>query len=151
MRISVRLFQIDEAQYTHVISLFSEIPAGRKQDFGFGVRDDIVGVGGQDIGQHKAARFGRAAATDNQHVERTAVLVGIQAETNVLGQGDTVFLRKLRVDGGRRCPRGRTVFLAIARPALICLIKQNCHAVGGKADENCRQAFVCPHDICWSF
>ena len=40
------------------------------------------------------------------------------------------------------------VFLAVAGPALIRPIKQNCHAIGGKADEDCRQAFVCPHDIC---
>ena len=71
------------------------------------------------IRQHKTACFGCAAASDDQHVERAAVLMRIQAETNVLGQRDTVLLRKLRVDGGWCRPRGRTVFLAVARPTLI--------------------------------
>ena len=36
----------------------------------------------------------------------------------------------------------------VAGPALIRPIKQNCHAVSGKADEDGGQAFVRPHDIC---
>ena len=40
------------------------------------------------------------------------------------------------------------MFLAVAGPALIRPIKQNCHAVSGKADEDGGQAFVRPHDIC---
>ena len=71
----------------------------------------------------------------------------IQAETNVLGQRNAVLLRELRVDGGWSCPRCGAVFLAVACPALIRPVKQNCHAVSGKADEDCRQAFVCPYDI----
>ena len=35
-----------------------------------------------------------------------------------------------------------------AGPALIRPIKQNCHAISGKADEDGGQAFVRPHDIC---
>jgi len=30
---------------------------------------------------------------------------------------------------------------------LIRPVKQNCHAVSGKADENCGQAFIRPYDI----
>ena len=71
----------------------------------------------------------------------------IQAEPDVLGQRDAVLLRELCVDGCRRSPRCGAVFLAVAGPALIRPIKQNCHAVSGKADEDGRQAFVRPHDI----
>ena len=67
------------------------------------------GVRGQDIGKNKAARFGRAAAADDQHVERSAVLVGIQTKADVLGQGDAVLLRELRVDGGRRTAKAATI------------------------------------------
>ena len=75
------------------------------------------------------------------------MLVRIQTEPDVLGQRDAVFLRKLRVDGCGCRPRRGTVFLTVAGPALIRPVKQNCHAISGKADENCGQAFVCPYDI----
>ena len=39
------------------------------------------------------------------------------------------------------------MFLTVAGSALIRPVKQNCHAVSGKADEDGRQAFVCPYDI----
>ena len=146
--VAVRLFQIHKVQNAHVIALLFEIAARGKQHFRFGVCYDIIGVCGQDIRQHKAARLGRAAAADDQHVERAAMLVRIQTEPDVLGQRDAVLLRKLRVDGCRRSPRRRAVFLAVAGPALIRPIKQNCHAISGKADENCGQAFVRPYDIC---
>ena len=76
------------------------------------------------------------------------MLMRIQTEPDVLGQWDAVLLRELRVDGCRCRPRRGTVFLTVAGPALIRPVKQNCHAVSGKADEDRRQAFVCPHDIC---
>ena len=72
----------------------------------------------------------------------------IQAEPDVLGQRDAVFLRELRIDGCGCGPRRRAVFLAVAGPALIRPIKQNCHAISGKADKDRGQAFVRPHDIC---
>ena len=89
----------------------------------------------------------RAAAADDQHVKGAAVLVRIQAKSDVLRQRDAVLLRKLRVDGCRCRPHRRAVFLAVAGSALIRPVKQNCHAVSGKADEDRRQAFVCPYDI----
>ena len=107
----------------------------------------LIGVCGQDIRQHKAACFCRAAAADDQHVEGAAVLMRIQAEANVLGQWDAVLLRELRIDGGWCRPRRRAVFLAVAGSALIRPVKQNCHAISGKADEDRGQAFVCPYDI----
>ena len=76
------------------------------------------------------------------------MFVRIQTEPDVLGQRDAVFLRELRIDGCGCGPRRRAVFLAVAGPALICPVKQNCHAVSGKADEDGGQAFVRPHDIC---
>ena len=76
------------------------------------------------------------------------MLMRIQTEPDVLGQRDAVFLRELRVDGCRRSPRRGAVFLAVAGPALIRPVKQNCHAISGKADEDGGQAFVRPHDIC---
>lgn len=76
------------------------------------------------------------------------MLVRIQTEPDVLGQRDAVFLRELRVDGCRRSPRRGAVFLAVAGPALIRPVKQNCHTISGKAVENGGQTFVCPHDIC---
>ena len=76
------------------------------------------------------------------------MLMRIQTEPDVLGQRDAVLLCKLRVDGCRRSPRRRAVFLAVAGPALIRPVKQNCHAISGKADEDGGQAFVRPHDIC---
>ena len=75
------------------------------------------------------------------------MLVRIQTEPDVLGQRDAVLLRELRVDGCRRSPRRGAVFLAVAGPALIRPVKQNCHAVSGKADKDRGQAFVCPYDI----
>ena len=75
------------------------------------------------------------------------MLVRIQTEPDVLGQWDAVLLRELRVDGCGRGPHRRAVFLAVAGPALIRPIKQNCHAISGKADEDGGQAFVCPYDI----
>ena len=75
------------------------------------------------------------------------MLMRIQTEPDVLGQWDAVLLRELRVDGCWCRPRRRAVFLAVAGPALIRPVKQNCHAVSGKADEDRRQAFVCPYDI----
>ena len=39
------------------------------------------------------------------------------------------------------------MFLAVAGSALIRPVKQNCHAVSGKADEDRRQAFIRPYDI----
>ena len=145
--ISVRLFQIHKVQNAHVVALLFKVTARGKQDFGFRVRNDVVCVCGQDIGQHKAARLGRAAAANDQHVEGSAVLVGIQTESDVLGQRDAVLLRELRVDGCWCRPRRGTVFLTVAGPAPIRPVKQNCHAVSGKADEDGRQAFVCPYDI----
>ena len=71
----------------------------------------------------------------------------IQTEPDVLGQRDAVFLRELRVDGCGCGPRRRAVFLAVAGSALIRPIKQNCHAISGKADEDGGQAFVRPHNI----
>ena len=65
------------------------------------------------------------------------MLVRIQTEPDVLRQRNAVFLRELRVDGCWCRPRRGTVFLAVAGSALIRPIKQNCHAVSGKADENC--------------
>lgn len=76
------------------------------------------------------------------------MLVGVQTEPDVLGQRDAVLLRELRVDGCWCRPRRGTVFLTVAGPALIRPIKQNCHAISGKADEDGGQAFVRPHDIC---
>ena len=73
--------------------------------------------------------------------------VRIQAKSDVLGQWDAVLLRELRVDGCRCRPRRGAVFLAVAGPALIRPIKQNRHAISGKADEDGGQAFVCPYDI----
>ena len=75
------------------------------------------------------------------------MLVRIQTESDVLGQRDAVLLRELRVDGCRCLPHRRAVFLAVAGPALIRPVKQNCHAVSSKADEDGGQAFVCPYDI----
>ena len=63
----------------------------------------------------------------------------------VLASGYTQSL-VLGVLGGS--PRRRAVFLAVAGPALIRPIKQNCHAISGEADEDGGQAFVRPHDIC---
>ena len=71
----------------------------------------------------------------------------IQTEPDVLGQRDAVLLRELRVDGCGRGPRRRAVFLAVAGSALIRPVKQNRHAISGKADEDRRQTFVCPHNI----
>ena len=129
-----------------ILMLFQEAPE-YEQNFGFRVRNDVVRVCGQDVRQHKTACFGCAAAADDQHVEGAAVLVRIQTEPNVLRQRDAVLLRELRVDGCGCRPRCGAVFLAVAGPALIRPIKQNCHAISGKADENCGQAFVCPYDI----
>ena len=145
--VAVRLFQIHKVQNAHIVALLFEVAARGKQHFGFWVRNDVVRVCGQDIRQHKASRFCRAAAADDQHVERAAVLVRIQTEPDVLGQRDAVLLRKLRVDGCGCRPRRGAVFLAVAGPALIRPVKQNCHAVSGKADEDGGQAFVCPYDI----
>ena len=75
------------------------------------------------------------------------MLVRIQTEPDVLRQRNALLLRELRVDGCRRRPRRGAVFLAVAGPALIRPVKQNRHAISGKADENCGQAFVCPYDI----
>ena len=75
------------------------------------------------------------------------MFVRIQTEPDVLGQRDAVFLRELRIDGCGCGPRRRAVFLAVAGPALIRPIKQNCHAISGKADEDGGQAFVRPYDI----
>ena len=79
------------------------------------------------------------------------MLMRIQTEPDVLGQWDAVLLRELRVDGCRCRPRRGTVFLTVAGPALIRPVKQNCHAVSGKADEDGGQAFIRPHDICRLF
>ena len=76
------------------------------------------------------------------------MLVRIQTESDVLGQRDAVLLRELRVDGCWCRPRRGTVFLTVAGSALIRPVKQNCHAISGKADEDGGQAFVRPHDIC---
>ena len=145
--VAVRLFQIHKVQNAHVVALLFEIAARGKQHFRFGVCYDIIGVRGQDIRQHKASRFCRAAAADDQHVERAAVFVRIQTEPDVLGQRDAVLLRELRIDGCGCSPRRGAVFLDVAGPALIRPIKQNCHAISGKADEDGGQAFVCPYDI----
>lgn len=145
--VAVRLFQIHKVQNAHVVALLFEVAARGKQHFRFGVCYDIIGVCGQDIRQHKAACFCRAAAADDQHIERAAMLVCIETKPNVLRQRDAVFLRELRVDGCACRPRCGAVFLAVAGPALICPVKQNCHAVSGKADEDRGQAFVCPYDI----
>ena len=75
------------------------------------------------------------------------MLVRIETKPNVLGQRDAVFLRELRIDGCWCRPRRGAVFLAVAGPALIRPVKQNCHAISGKADEDGGQAFVCPYDI----
>ena len=66
--VAVRLFQIHKVQNAHVVALLFEVAARGKQHFRFGVCYDIIGVCGQDIRQHKAARFGRTAAANDQHV-----------------------------------------------------------------------------------
>ena len=71
----------------------------------------------------------------------------IQTEPDVLRQRNALLLRELRVDGCWCRPRRGAVFLVVAGPALIRPVKQNCHAVSGKADEDRGQAFVRPYDI----
>ena len=66
--VAVRLFQIHKVQNAHVVALLLEVAARGKQHFRFGVCYDIIGVCGQDVRQHKTARFCRAAAADDQHI-----------------------------------------------------------------------------------
>ena len=68
------------------------------QHLRFGVGDDIVGVGLQDVGLDIAAGLGRAAAADDQHIEGAAVLVGVQSQTDISGQELVLFLAELGVD-----------------------------------------------------
>ena len=66
--VAIRLLQIHKVQNAHVVALLFEVAARGKKHFRFGVCYDIIGVCGQDIGQHKAACLGRAAAANDQHV-----------------------------------------------------------------------------------
>ena len=50
--VSVRLLQVDEVQHPDVIALALEVAARGSQHLHFGVCNDIIGVGLQDIWLH---------------------------------------------------------------------------------------------------
>ena len=105
----------------------------------------------QGIRFYKEAGLTAAGTADHNNVQIALVLVGIIAEADILGKND--FLPRVLavavafVQFTGIAPMGRAVFLAVAGPALIRPIKQNCHAISGKADKDRGQAFVRPHNI----
>ena len=75
--IPVRLLQVDQIEYSDVISLAFQPPSGGCEHLHFRVGNDIIGIGLQNVWFHIAAGLGRAAAANNQDVEGAAVFVGV--------------------------------------------------------------------------
>ena len=142
--VTVTLCQVDQIQHPDVIALAFEIPTSGQQHLRFGVGDDIVGVGLQDVWLHIAAGLGGAAAADDQHVEGTAVLVGVQPQADVSGQQLVLLLAELGVDLLGCGPGRRAVFRAVPPAALLRAVQGQGHDIGAGADQDGQQALVCP-------
>ena len=117
--IPVRLLQVDQIEYSDVISLAFQPPSGGCEHLHFRVSDDIIGVGLQNVWLDIAAGLSRAAAANNQDVEGAAVLVGVQAQADMAGQDLVLFLAEHGVDLPGRAPGGGAVLLAVPRAPLF--------------------------------
>ena len=117
--IPVRLLQVDQIEYSDVISLAFQPPSGGCEHLHFRVGNDIIGVGLQNVWFHIAAGLGRAAAANNQDVEGAAVLVGVQAQADMAGQDLVLFLAEHGVDLPGRAQGGGAVLLAVPRAPLF--------------------------------
>ena len=144
--IPVRLVQIDQIQHPDVIALAFQVASGGEEYFRLGVGDNIVAVGLQNVGLHISAGLGGTGAADDQHVQASAVLVGVQSQRDVSGQQDVLLLSEHGVYLPGVAPDGGAVLLPVPPPALLGEIDGYCHDIHSRGDEDGGQAFVCPSE-----
>ena len=142
--VPIRLIQIDQIQHPDVIALTFQISSGGEKDFRLGVGDDIVAVGLQNIGLHIPAGLGGAGTADDQHVQASPVLVGVQPQRDVFRKKNVLLLGEHGVDLPGIAPRRRAVLLAVPPPALLREIDGYCHDIDSGTEKDYGQAFVRP-------
>ena len=75
--------------------------------------------------------------------------MGIQSQPHMTGQDLILLLTKLRVDLPGGAPHGGAVFLAVPRPAALCVIDAQPHNVNAGTNQDGQQTLVRPLDLEW--
>ena len=75
--------------------------------------------------------------------------MGIQSQPHMAGQDLILFLAELRIDLPGRAPHGGAVFLAVPRPAALCVIDAQPHNVNAGTNQDGQQTLVRPLDLEW--
>ena len=83
--VTKRCVGIDEVKDTHLISLFLQQTACLSEQLGFRVGNDHRTAALHDVRQGKASGFSCTGTTHHKDVQTSAVLVGVQADAEVLG------------------------------------------------------------------
>ena len=117
--VAVALRQVDQIEHPDLVSVLLQPAACGGEHLLFRVRDHIVGIGLQDVGLDIASGLGRAAAANDQHIERAAVLVGVQPQADIAGEELVLLLGEHGVDLPGRGPGGGAVLRALPPPALL--------------------------------
>ena len=115
--VTKRCVGIDEVKDTHLISLFLQQTACLSEQLGFRVGNDHRTAALHDVRQGKASGFSCTGASHHEDVETSAVLVGVQADAEVLRQQDVLGVRLLAVfltDLPGITPSGGTMFFPSA-------------------------------------
>ena len=82
--VTKRCVGIDEVKNSHLISLFLQQTACLSEQLSFWVGDDHRAAALHDIRQGKASGFSCTGTAHHKDVETSAVLVGVQADAEVL-------------------------------------------------------------------
>ena len=115
--VAKRCVGIDEVKDTHLISFLFQQTACLSEQLGFGVCNDHRAAALHDVRQGKASGFSCTGASHHEDVETSAVLVGVQADAEVLRQQDVLGVRLLAVfltDLPGITPSGGTMFFPSA-------------------------------------
>ena len=82
--VTKRCVGIDKVKNTHLISLLFQQVACLSKQFGFRIGDDHRTAALHDVRQSKASGFSCTGASHHENVKTSAVLVGVQADAEVL-------------------------------------------------------------------
>ena len=83
--VAKRCVGIDEVKDTHLISFLFQQTACLSEQFCFWVGDDHRTAALHDVRQGKASGFSCTGTTHHKDVQTSSVLVGVQADAEVLG------------------------------------------------------------------